>query len=137
MTYQRIEEGEDCKWTEFRSQLYRFHVSGTFRMITFLEDLDDETGAQRMLRHRAETDILTGLNNRESTIEQIEGFLPVAGNQTHVLPFLDLDSFKEVNDSKGYLFGDRALQSVAGSLKRVFRSDDILGRIGGESFWFC
>ena len=51
--------------------------------------------------------------------------------------FLDLDSFKEVNDSKGYLFGDRALQSVAGSLKRVFRSDDILGRIGGESFWFC
>lgn len=82
------------------------------------------------------TDALTGLSNRR-------GFLMFAEHQWQLAqrkksPFLlfyiDLDCFKEINDTLGHKTGDQALQAVAGILRYCFRKTDIIGRLGGDEF---
>ena len=52
----------------------------------------------------------------------------------HGLILIDVDDFKSINDTRGHLFGDSVLTAAAGRLKSLFRSTDILGRIGGDEF---
>jgi diguanylate cyclase (GGDEF)-like protein len=91
---------------------------------------------QASLRVLAMTDPLTGLYNRR-------GFLLFAEHQWHlalrkktsvVLFYMDLDHFKEINDSRGHKEGDRALQEVAALLRECFRKTDPIGRLGGDEF---
>lgn len=88
-----------------------------------------------ILRRRASLDALTGLYNRESTIEQIESCLVTCGtDRNHALLFIDLDCFKSVNDQKGHAVGDTVLRETAQRIRSVFRRDDIVGRVGGDEF---
>lgn len=133
ISYQYV--GDEYRWTEFSSRVYFSRISGTLRITTFLKDLDDEIKTKERLTYIAVTDSLTGLLNRKSTMERIEKCLSSSENNSkHVLLFIDLDSFKQINDSKGHPFGDEVLKSVAGKLKMIFRRDDIIGRIGGDEF---
>jgi diguanylate cyclase len=91
------------------------------------------------LRHEqalASTDPLTGVANR-LVFEQhmADACLRIAqgGGETSLL-VLDIDRFKEINDSFGHAAGDRALRIVAEQLRAGLRSDDLLARYGGEEF---
>ena len=55
-----------------------------------------------------------------------------AENESHAFIILDIDHFKNINDSYGHQYGDEVLKSVAAVLKETFRSDDIKGRLGGD-----
>jgi diguanylate cyclase (GGDEF)-like protein len=94
----------------------------------------DET--QKRLEHIAVTDELTGLKNRRHIMEQMnkEYQRVVRTGGTLSLILLDIDNFKEVNDSFGHAFGDRVLRAVAQEMQGGLRSYDLLGRIGGEEF---
>lgn len=133
MAYQDM-GGHSCKWIEFTSKLYYSQVSKTLRIVTFLKDLDDEIKTKQILKRKAETDALTGLQNREHTIAEISACLESNPDKKHFLLFIDLDNFKEINDTKGHPFGDMVLQEISNNLKDVFREDDIIGRIGGDEF---
>ena len=88
------------------------------------------------LEHRATHDHLTGLPNRACVLDRIEQAILAgrrSGSPTAVL-LLDLDGFKEVNDSLGHLVGDRVLQSVGPRITGVLRESDTLGRLGGDEF---
>ena len=93
-------------------------------------------GRQRDLLEYANTDALTGLYNKEKMKNEIEQWLSRTGDHSGLQVFIimDIDSFKEVNDTYGHVAGDQVLQKVGELLKYQFRVGDILGRIGGDEF---
>lgn len=88
---------------------------------------------RRRLLRQAQTDSLTGLLNRTSTRECINGWLSDSNRQGALL-MLDLDNFKEVNDVWGHQAGDSILLLTADLLRNHFRQSDVIGRIGGDEF---
>jgi diguanylate cyclase (GGDEF)-like protein len=88
-----------------------------------------------MLRHRATHDNLTGLANRALLHERLdEAFLAAHSGTPLVLLLLDLDGFKEVNDTYGHAAGDGLLVAVAERLRDAVRSTDTVARLGGDEF---
>ncbi len=82
-------------------------------------------------RTLASTDPLTGLLNRQGMIDSsrsTDETVPAS------LYFIDLDGFKQVNDSDGHDAGDRLLQLVGRAISTLFRADDVVARIGGDEF---
>jgi diguanylate cyclase (GGDEF)-like protein len=92
--------------------------------------------ASRRLRHQATHDTLTGLSNRAELHEDGTKALANAGRDGSLaaLMLIDLDRFKEVNDTMGHEQGDRLLVDVAARLRQLLRGDDILARLGGDEF---
>ena len=82
----------------------------------------------------ARTDELTGLGNRRAFAEAVERRTSAARGGRFALMLLDLDRFKEVNDSLGHLVGDHLLREVAQRLKAQMRAGDVLARLGGDEF---
>lgn len=85
---------------------------------------------------RAETDPLTGVLNRRSLIERLEAACLRAQSRDMpiALLFIDLDHFKQINDSYGHLAGDACLASVVAPIQAELRQSDVIGRYGGEEF---
>ncbi|MBZ9749478.1 EAL domain-containing protein [Deinococcus sp. HMF7604] len=90
---------------------------------------------QQVLLHRATHDPLTGVANRahfgHSTQQALDS---LQGGEHLGLIFIDLDKFKQVNDTLGHHAGDQLLQEVARRLRSVVRATDLVGRIGGDEF---
>lgn len=90
----------------------------------------------RLLRSMAEIDPLTGLTNRHKSVERLRQLLQLADRQRQPfsLTVLDVDYFKQVNDSYGHAVGDIVLRHLGGLLRRSFRNEDVIARWGGEEF---
>lgn len=103
---------------------------------TISRDISDLKVAEETIRHQAEHDALTGLPNRRrltlTLTEAIESSRK-AGSQVAIL-FLDLDRFKEVNDTLGHELGDRLLKVVAERLCSCVKDRDVVARFGGDEF---
>lgn len=89
---------------------------------------------EERLRFLAQIDQLTDLNNKATFNMLAQSTLKRQREQCHALLLLDIDNFKGFNDNYGHAFGDKVLEAVAGQMKELFRSRDILGRIGGDEF---
>lgn len=88
------------------------------------------------LRQRVSVDGLTGALARQAFAAELEALLAHAGNHGRSVALLvfDLDNFKTINDQHGHLAGDEALRLVTGIAREKLRSDDLLGRFGGDEF---
>ncbi len=91
----------------------------------------DET--ENLLRHRAECDSLTGMINR-GAFENIVGNILREGEDEGCLLLIDVDRFKDINDTYGHNIGDDILKSVGETLVSGFRRRDYVGRMGGDEF---
>jgi diguanylate cyclase (GGDEF)-like protein/PAS domain S-box-containing protein len=109
---------------------------GRRRRVGTLRDLTDRRAHERALEHQARHDTLTGLPNRVMLREQVVRALNQAqrdGSQVAFL-ILDLDRFKEVNDTLGHHVGDMLLQHIGARLQSELRQSDTIARMGGDEF---
>jgi diguanylate cyclase (GGDEF)-like protein len=107
------------------------------RLLRRLHDalLDTQATAQ-MYQDAASLDALTGLPNRASFETQLEAVCAAHQGQPHRfgLLFLDLDDFKEVNDTHGHAMGDEVLRATGAALRETLRDTDVVARLGGDEF---
>jgi diguanylate cyclase (GGDEF)-like protein len=102
--------------------------------VVLVEDITERRLAEARISHLARYDALTGLPNRIHLRERMEDTLAAAGSQPVAVMFVDLDQFKQVNDTLGHPRGDLLLRLVAERLRRIVRSSDIVARFGGDEF---
>ncbi len=102
--------------------------------VVLIEDITERREAEARIRHLARYDSLTGLPNRLHLRERMEGALVAAGSNASAVLFVDLDQFKQVNDTLGHPRGDLLLRAVADRLKHLVRESDIVARFGGDEF---
>lgn len=95
-----------------------------------ISDIDDSYHRELELQRNASRDGLTGLYNYAATYDLTNKAL--AEDQSGLLFVMDIDNFKEVNDTRGHDAGNELLIVIAECLTKVFRSSDIIGRIGGD-----
>ena len=113
----------------------RFEDGGNEFYQAIIRDVTEREETQNRLRELATHDTLTGLPNRALLNERVQRLLDTCPRGTTVAAmFLDLDRFKEVNDSFGHEFGDILLCEVAARLRRVIRPNDVIARLGGDEF---
>ncbi|MCF8479997.1 MAG: EAL domain-containing protein [Rhodospirillum sp.] len=100
------------------------------------DDVTDWKNVEQELFHRANYDTLTGLPNRQFLMDRLTNALAVARREGHYVAvlFMDLDRFKQVNDSLGHTAGDVLLKQAASRMAAVLRPQDTLGRLGGDEF---
>ncbi|MEX0852950.1 MAG: EAL domain-containing protein [Bauldia sp.] len=102
--------------------------------VVLVEDITERRAAEARINHLARYDSLTGLPNRVFMREQMEKALAAAGGRQCAILFVDLDQFKQVNDTLGHPRGDILLRAVANRLRRLVRETDIVARFGGDEF---
>jgi diguanylate cyclase (GGDEF)-like protein/PAS domain S-box-containing protein len=104
--------------------------------IWLYEDISERKRTEEELIMLANYDVLTGLPNRSLFIDRLENYINLAerSNQMISVMFIDLDRFKQVNDSLGHGVGDKLLKSVADKLTHCVRSSDTVARLGGDEF---
>ncbi|MGI4746352.1 MAG: putative bifunctional diguanylate cyclase/phosphodiesterase [Janthinobacterium lividum] len=105
-------------------------------LVTALRDVRERLASEERIRFLAHHDVLTELPNRVLLSESLDRALDLAArtNAPLALLFLDLDSFKMVNDTRGHVVGDQLLYQVAARLRQNLRADDFVARVGGDEF---
>jgi diguanylate cyclase (GGDEF)-like protein len=104
--------------------------------VMLLEDVTERCRAEARISHLARYDVLTQLPNRVSFRDEIERLLalPREASRISALLFIDLDQFKQVNDTLGHPCGDQLLCAVAERLRRMLRPEEFVARFGGDEF---
>lgn len=122
---------------------YEVHVNTIYgrkqRLVGYLLTLADVTEKQmahRKLQVLATRDTLTGLSNRGNfeSLASLAMQQARQGGQPCALLMVDIDHFKRINDNFGHATGDAALKAIGQRMQALFRTSDIIGRIGGEEF---
>jgi two-component system cell cycle response regulator len=118
--------------TRFASQVIQAAVAALEKAY----DLETAVMGQEQMRRLAETDPLTEAFNRRALVEKLAQEMDRAQRYDTILACLmiDIDNFKNVNDTHGHLIGDRILRQMANLLRREQRAVDIVARYGGEEF---
>ena len=107
------------------------------RLVGTLTDVTEFKNAEERLLHDAVHDNLTGLPNRELFLDRLEAVLALARSDAVIRPtvmVIDLDRFKQVNDSVGIAVGDSILLTLARRLGRILKPQDTLTRLAGDQF---
>ncbi len=121
-------------WCRFRATAIRDARGSLQKISGIIINVDAEKQAEQALQHRAEQDSLTKLLNKDAARKQAEEYFSRYASGGGALLVLDLDNFKQVNDRNGHLFGDMVLTKVAQEIRKIFRGQDIVARIGGDEF---
>ncbi len=111
-------------------------LSGERRFVGILRDISEQRAEREALEYQALHDVLTGLPNRTLLNDRLrQAILTGQRERTSVaLLVMDMDGFKEVNDTLGHEVGDLLLQQVALRLESILRGSDTMARLGGDEF---
>ena len=119
-----------------RSLSWTFQPMAGGGAVVLLEDITERRRAEARISHLARYDDLTELPNRVNFRDEIERLLklPHEAGRMSALLFIDLDQFKQVNDTLGHPCGDQLLCAVADRLRQMLRPEDFVARFGGDEF---
>jgi diguanylate cyclase (GGDEF)-like protein len=123
-----IARGRSLSWT--------FQPMAGGGAVVLLQDITERRSAEARISHLARYDELTALPNRLNFRDEIQRLLaiPHDAEQLSALLFVDLDQFKQVNDTLGHPCGDQLLCAVADRLRTMLRPEDFVARFGGDEF---
>ncbi len=126
----------DVRWVENHYGFIRDRTGRAVEVEGLLVDITERKAAEEKIAHLARTDPLTGLPNRATFIERLQQAFAAArrGAQPFAVMYVDLDRFKEINDTYGHPAGDTLLITVAERLGGAVRETDVVGRLGGDEF---
>ncbi|MBR5091520.1 MAG: diguanylate cyclase, partial [Ruminiclostridium sp.] len=126
----------DYRWYRFTIKTDRRGRESEYRgAVGKVEDISTIKIANQRLIDKAERDPLTKLYNKTATKTLIQSFLRTDSRDTYdAFIIVDVDNFKQVNDTLGHLFGDSVLTDIAQEMSDLFRANDVIGRIGGDEF---
>lgn len=128
----KLESGEYPRWISIL--LNRFETDS---LQGVANDITERQMAAHAAEHMAVTDLLTGVGNRRGLMKRLDQSMRIVQSDpaySCALVMLDLDKFKQANDSYGHAIGDKVLQHVAGLLKDLVRQADYVSRLGGDEF---
>lgn len=110
--------------------------SASRAFVIVINDISAQKEAEQQLRQLANYDVLTGLPNRSLLNQELDELLakPTKEAEQLALMFMDLDRFKQINDTHGHNVGDNLLCVIAERLKACVRDTDIIARLGGDEF---
>ncbi len=126
----------DFRWYRFTIKTRRNAADAVYTgAVGKIEDISTIKIANQRLIDKAERDPLTKLYNKTATKTLIQSFLRTDSRDTYdAFIIVDVDNFKQVNDTLGHLFGDSVLTDIAQEMQDLFRANDVIGRIGGDEF---
>ena len=125
----------ECRWVNCLFNRVDKGDSGTYIQV-IISDVSERKEMERSIIFQAEHDSLTGLQNRravEHTIESMLGELTGGSNSVAIF-MIDLDDFKQINDTYGHAAGDKVLVDVSTRLQIFQRNRDVAARLGGDEF---
>lgn len=133
--YRHLKEDGRNVWVRISIQMLPDPYSCNVRASILLRDIDAQKRAELTLKDQLRTDTLTGALNRSAFLETAGVVLSQPPkNGLHALVMVDVDHFKQINDRFGHGYGDRVLARTCDLLRNALRSDDLVGRIGGDEF---
>ncbi len=121
-------------WCKVNQVAWVDRQDNSLKAIGKIENVDEETRAMNKLLEDVQRDPFTGLFNKPATGELVQREISADSTKRGALCIIDVDNFKQVNDSLGHAMGDTVIKRLASGLAGIFRSDDIVGRIGGDEF---
>jgi diguanylate cyclase (GGDEF)-like protein/PAS domain S-box-containing protein len=129
-------ETEDGRFLDRHTDVLRTTDGRYLGRVWFYRNVTDRKLTEAKITRLARFDLLTGLVNRGVFVEALEKAIAGAhrGDRTFAVLFLDIDHFKDVNDTLGHPLGDLLLQDVAQRLRAIVRETDTVARFGGDEF---
>ncbi len=123
-------------WVEWHNSALRDTAGRVISILSLAQDVSSRIQAEERLQYMATHDGLTGLPNSVLLHDRLEGALARAGRARRRVGvmFLDLDHFKDVNDTLGHRVGDALLKELARRIRAALRQSDLLARISGDEF---
>ena len=127
---------------DYQSRTFLVYLSPIFEGKNVVEvvgtasDITDRKEAERLVEHMAFHDHLTGLPNRRLLKQTVEDLIKnrLNNREPFALLYMDLDRFKNINDSMGHFVGDQLLIAVGARLQTLVRQNDLVGRLSGDEF---
>ena len=127
---------KSVRWVQEHGQCYTSGNGQFVEMIATVMDVTDRKAAEEKIQRLAHYDEVTSLPNRNLMYQHVQHL--IARCQRHgghfAMLFVDLDHFKEINDTQGHAAGDRVLKEIAGRLSACLRDSDMIARFGGDEF---
>lgn len=136
VTHRIVRKDGEIRWVHERGE-YTFDAGGTpTRFVGTVHDVTERREAEQRLAHLAHHDALTDLPNRALLADRLDQSIARARRLQQIVAvmFIDLDRFKNINDTLGHGVGDRLLEAVAERITRVTRAGDTVARPGGDEF---
>lgn len=128
------DEGYTYYWMRITARIFYWKDDQSVRMLVYRQNIDNEKQREIRMAEKMQKDSLSGLYNKAATQELIHKILINNDDKIYVFFILDIDNFKNVNDTCGHAIGDLVITDFSKKLKAQFRDDDIVGRIGGDEF---
>ena len=135
-TFRLVRPDGTVRWIHDRAFPVEDETGAVYRIAGIAEDVTSRKLAEEQLLSLAHYDVLTGLPNRVLFYDRLKQSLAQARRNQWIVGvmFIDVDRFKNVNDTLGHAVGDKLLQQVSRRLTGSVRADDTVGRLGGDEF---
>lgn len=133
-----VDNLQNRAWSNAKQMIWQLVVAiwvffGLVVVISIIDKIKTSEKSKE-LGEKADTDLLTSLNNKLATERKIKEWMENYPDEQGMMFVLDIDNFKKINDTLGHAFGDEVLRSLGHQIGSTFRATDVIGRTGGDEF---